>query len=211
MLDRVLVRAPLVARRDQDETLTDVERLHGLEREASIDGRDAKSQLMLSGEGEEEDERDSPFAVNGQAAVALEAHLLVAATDVLAFALVAALVLLLAALVRDCEKGGVRSVAGLNSVRKDSGLTKDARHVPSNDRSLEQVLAFLEATRKGRDHRLFGEDVLGRSSVPADSCRQTQMKESALMVALEEIRRRSPATCSPSRILLSPRWAALTT
>jgi hypothetical protein len=69
---------------------------------------------MLSGEGEE-DERDSPFAVNGQAAVALEAHLLVAATDVLAFALVAALVLLLAALVRDCEKGGVRSVAGLKT------------------------------------------------------------------------------------------------
>lgn len=47
---------------------------------------------------------DSPFAVNGQAALALEAHLLVAAADVLALTLVAALVLLLTALVRNCEE-----------------------------------------------------------------------------------------------------------
>lgn len=58
---------------------------------------------------DKEENGDSPFAVNGQAALALEAHLLVAATDVFAFALVAALVLLLAALVRDCDKKKARS------------------------------------------------------------------------------------------------------
>ena len=126
---------------------------------------------MLSGEGEE-DERDSPFAVNGQAAVALEAHLLVAATDVLAFALVAALVLLLAALVRDCEKGGVRSVAGLKTRYE---RTRDSPKMRAMFQAMTGAWSRCspsEATRKGRDHRLFGEDVLGRSSVPADSCRR---------------------------------------
>lgn len=47
VLDRVLVRAPLVARRDQDETLTDVHRLQGLERDASIAAKERT--LKVSG------------------------------------------------------------------------------------------------------------------------------------------------------------------
>lgn len=123
VLDRVLFGAPLVARRDQDETLTDVQRLQGLERETSIAAVEntQRGRSAVQSERKERD-GDSPFAVNGQAALALEAHLLVAATDVLAFALVAALVLLLAALVRDCEKKARSevSVADLESDRKGS-------------------------------------------------------------------------------------------
>lgn len=124
LLDAVLAGVPLVRGGDEDEALADPDGVEGLESEAGVAsaGRGkVQERVSLTIPSCKREQSNSPSTVDGDTSITFEVHLFVAAADVLALLLVAALVRLLAALVGDCGKSAGASGASQRTGKRRCG------------------------------------------------------------------------------------------